>query len=371
MPHRVVQWATGTVGKFCLQQLIDAPELELAGVWVSGPAKHGQDAGDLCDRAPTGVRATTSIEEIIALDADVVLHTAAPFGSFDDDVARLLASGTNVISTVAYFAPTIDGDTVRTKMEQACAAGGSTLYGAGLDPGFACDRVPALMTASVTDIKRIRMAETLDVSTYAAAQLLTDIGFGKQLSDLNFDNEYIQHFVGRMFPAAIGKLATQLGLQLDEIRPTGMPEFAFASEDLDVAIGHLAKGTISGACHEFGGYRNGELIITHKWVHFAERKGVPAGWPLPPEPQPGEVMPYRVLLEIDGRPSLTVDLVYNDAEDTVFLPTATLAVRAIPEVVAADPGILIESAFGAWSAASPTTKTALAGVGNSTSQEGP
>jgi len=352
MSHRVVQWATGTVGKFCLQQLIDAPDIELAGVWVSGPSKEGRDAGELCDRAPTGVTATTSIDEIIALDADVVLHAAAPFGSFDDDVARLLASRKNVISTVAYFSPALDGEPVRAKLEEACAAGGSTLYGAGLDPGFACDRVPALMTGSVTDIKSIRMAETLDVSTYAAPQLLTDIGFGKQLTELNFDNEYIQHFVNRMFPAAIGKLADQLGLQLDEIRPTGMPEFAFASEDLDVAIGHLAKGTISGACHEFGGYRNGELIISHKWVHFAERKGVPTGWPLPPEPLPGEVMPYRVLLEIEGRPSLTVDLVYNDVEDTVFLPTATLAVRAIPEVVAAPPGILTERVFGAWSAAS-------------------
>ena len=350
MPIRVVQWATGAVGRFCLQQIIDDPNLQLVGLWVSGPAKEGKDAGELCDRPATGISATTSIEDIVALDADVVVHTSAPFGDFDGHVARLLASGKNIVSTCAYFSLRVDGEAVQRQMEQACEEGGSTLFGAGLDPGFVCDRVPALMTGSVTDITRIEMAETLDVSTYAAPELLTDIGFGKQLTDVKFDNEYVQHFVVRLFPAAIGKLATQLGLELDEVRPTGMPEFTYATKDLDTAIGHIAKGTISGACHEMGGYRNGELIVSHKWVHFAERGGCPDGWPMPPEPRPGEVMPYRVLVEITGRPSLSVDMVYNDIEDTVFLPTATVTVRSIPYVVSAPPGILTESVFGAWSA---------------------
>jgi hypothetical protein len=360
MPYRVVQLATGAVGKFCLQQIIDDPDLELVGVWVSGPGKDGRDAGELCDRPVTGITATTSEDAIVALDADVVIHAGAPFGPFDDVVARLLDSGKNVISTAAYFSPRIDGDAVTTKMEQACAAGDSTLYGAGLDPGFVCDRVPSLMTGSVTDIKHISMVETLDVSTYSAPQLLTDIGFGKHPSELSFDNEYIQHFVNRMFPAAIGKLAKQLGLQLDEIRPTTMPELAFASKDLDIAIGHLAEGTISGACYEFGGFCDGEAIITHKWVHFAEREGVPASWPVPPEPAPGEVMPYRVLVEIEGRPSLKVDMLYTDVEDTVFLPTATIAIRAIPQVVAAPPGVLVEQIFGTWNAASTPSASAVA-----------
>jgi hypothetical protein len=350
MPIRVIQWATGAVGRFCLQQIIDDPDLELVGLWVSGPSKDGKEAGELCDRPTTGIKATTSIDDIVALDADVVVHTSAPFGDFDGHVARLLASGKNVVSTCAFFSLRTDGEAVTQQMEKACAEGGTTLFGSGIDPGFVCDRVPALMTGSVTDITRIDMAETLDVSTYAAPDLLTDIGFGKQLEDVKFDNEYVQHFVIRLFPAALAKLATQLNLELDEIRPTGMPEFTYASKDLDTAIGHIAKGTISGACHEMGGYRNGELIISHKWVHFAERESCPEHWPMPPEPRPGDVMPYRAVIEITGRPSLTVDMIYNDAEDTVFLPTATVAVRSIPDVVAAPAGILTEPVFGVWSA---------------------
>ncbi|WP_162938639.1 hypothetical protein [Mycobacterium kyogaense] len=350
MAVRVVQWATGDVGRFCLQQVIDDSDLELVGVWVSSPEKDGRDAGELCDRPVTGVTATMSKDAILALDADVVLHTSAPFGRFDDDVANLLASGKNVVSTVAYFSPRIDGPSVVDPLEAACTAGNATLFGTGLDPGFVADRAAALMTGSVTQIRRIDMVETLDVSTYPATQLLRDIGFGKPPSELQFDNEYIQHFVTRMFPAAIGKLADQLGLELDEVRPTGMPELALASRDLDIAIGHLPKGSITGASHEFGGYCNGELLLTHKWVHFADREGSPTHWPMPPEPKPGEVMPYRALIDIMGRPNLSVDMLWTDVEDTVFLPTATIAVQSIPEVVAAAPGILLETSFGAWRA---------------------
>jgi hypothetical protein len=130
MPYRVVQWATGAVGRFCLQQIIDDPGLDLAGVWVSSAEKDGRDAGDLCDRKQTGITATTDKDAVLALDADLVIHAAAPIGAFDDDVERMLASGKNVISTTAYFSARTDGENVTAQMRAACAAGGSTLYGA-------------------------------------------------------------------------------------------------------------------------------------------------------------------------------------------------------------------------------------------------
>jgi hypothetical protein len=56
--YRVIQWTTGNVGRYALRQILDHPELELAGVYVTSDAKVGRDAGDLCGRPPTGVRAT-------------------------------------------------------------------------------------------------------------------------------------------------------------------------------------------------------------------------------------------------------------------------------------------------------------------------
>jgi 2,4-diaminopentanoate dehydrogenase len=48
MGLRVVQWATGPVGRVALRAIIEHPALDLAGVVVYSPEKDGVDAGDLC-----------------------------------------------------------------------------------------------------------------------------------------------------------------------------------------------------------------------------------------------------------------------------------------------------------------------------------
>ena len=59
--YRVIQWATGTVGKVALKHFIENPVIELVGVYVTNPAKVGKDAGELVGLPPTGVIAPSSI----------------------------------------------------------------------------------------------------------------------------------------------------------------------------------------------------------------------------------------------------------------------------------------------------------------------
>ena len=58
MAYRVIQWATGGVGRAAIEGVLDHPELELVGCWVHGAAKEGKDVGELVGRAPIGVRTT-------------------------------------------------------------------------------------------------------------------------------------------------------------------------------------------------------------------------------------------------------------------------------------------------------------------------
>ena len=41
--YRVIQWATGTVGKVALQHFIENPLIELVGLFVTNPEKLGKD----------------------------------------------------------------------------------------------------------------------------------------------------------------------------------------------------------------------------------------------------------------------------------------------------------------------------------------
>ena len=64
MTYRVVQWATGAIGKTCLRAVLDRPDMSLAGVYVYAARKAGQDAGAIARYPDTGITATRSIEEI-------------------------------------------------------------------------------------------------------------------------------------------------------------------------------------------------------------------------------------------------------------------------------------------------------------------
>lgn len=99
---RVIQWATGSVGKHAVAAVHAHRDLELVGALVYSDAKAGRDVGDICGIGDIGVAATADRDEIVALDADCVLYMPQgemnPMGAVDD-ICRLLASGKNVVST--------------------------------------------------------------------------------------------------------------------------------------------------------------------------------------------------------------------------------------------------------------------------------
>ena len=79
--YRVVQWATGDVGRRAMREVIRHPALELVGVLVYDTAKAGIDAGEICGEARTGIVATTDRNSIFGLKADCVLYMPRATGA--------------------------------------------------------------------------------------------------------------------------------------------------------------------------------------------------------------------------------------------------------------------------------------------------
>ncbi|MCV7170327.1 dihydrodipicolinate reductase, partial [Mycobacterium manitobense] len=98
-----MQWATGGVGVAAIKGVLEHPDLELVGCWVHSESKHGRDVGELIGGPTPGVNATTSVEDILALDADAVIY--APLMPDPDEVAALLRSGKNVVTPVGWVYP--------------------------------------------------------------------------------------------------------------------------------------------------------------------------------------------------------------------------------------------------------------------------
>ena len=92
---------------------------------VTAPDKHGKDAGELAGIGPLGVAATTSVDEVLALEADAVNY--APLYADIDHMVRILRSGKNIVTPVGFVYPkALDPDVV-CKLEAACEQGGSSL----------------------------------------------------------------------------------------------------------------------------------------------------------------------------------------------------------------------------------------------------
>src|SRR3954452_10567516 len=103
MTYRVIQWATGGVGRAAIEGVLAHPDLELAGCWVHSDAKDGQDVGSLIGGEAIGVAATRDIDALLALDADAVVYS--PFMADPAVVVRILESGKNVVTPLGWFFP--------------------------------------------------------------------------------------------------------------------------------------------------------------------------------------------------------------------------------------------------------------------------
>src|SRR5215471_11330800 len=245
--YRVIQWATGHVGKHALRAIAQHPELELVGLWVSSDAKAGKDAGELCGIGPVGVRATRDADALLALKADCVSYAAStdyrPIEAIED-MCRILASGKHVVTS--SFVPLIYPWQVipefAKQLEAACQQGRTSFFCSGIDPGFSPDTLPIVLSSLSERIDSVRAQEIFNYATYDQPETLFEVmGFGKPPGTL----------VPLLFPGAltmawgpsVRMVADALGVDLEDIQQHYVQEPA--PESFDIPCGRIEKGTVA------------------------------------------------------------------------------------------------------------------------------
>jgi hypothetical protein len=332
MTHRVVQWATGNVGRQALRAVVERPGLELAGVYVTSPSKAGRDAGELAGMEPVGVTATDDVDAIVALGADVVLHTPLPSLVHGDDpdrdlrdICRLLESGADVITTVGYMYPAVYGPEVVERIESACRAGGSTFHGTGANPGWFGDLLPLLMTGLSLRVDRVEVVEISNFQHYPSPEIMFDMmGFG--LPPEEFDGRGDRHrtWLDGLFVEAVTMVAVGLGAEVDSVAST--METWVTPRELVAAAGPVHAGTVAGQRWRWAATVAGRELVTQETVWRMHAEVAPE-WP------DGEWS-----ITVHGEPRMKIALHHGWNRD-VLGSTAAHAVNAIEYVAAAPPGI--------------------------------
>ena len=336
MAYRVIQWSTGNVGRYALRAILGHPELELVGVFVHGAAKVGRDAGELAGQAPVGVTATNDAEALLALDADCVCYTATadrrPFEAVAD-MCRILASGKNVVSSsvVGLVHPATLHPRITEQLEEACRKGATSFFTSGIDPGFANDLLPLVLTGLCERWEEVRVQEIINYATSDQPEVLFEtMGFGKPL-----DHTPLILMPGALrfgWGGTVRLLAEGLGVELDEIRE--VHERRPATRPIRIGSQQIEPGTTAALRFELQGVVRGSPAIVVEHVTRLDDELAPE-WPT------GNGS-YRVLIR--GTPGMRCEFEFWDehgdhAVGGVVL-TATRLVNAIPAVCEARPGLL-------------------------------
>ncbi|GIH24358.1 hypothetical protein Aph01nite_26680 [Acrocarpospora phusangensis] len=344
MTIRVIQWATGAVGKTCLRAVLDSPELELAGLFVYGDRKVGRDAGDIARRPLTGVIATRDREEILRTPADVVVHTPrlqVPYQTHDADICALLRSGKNVITTAGNHFPRAHGPERERMFLDACLEGGATLYGVGVSPGVVGERIVLALTGVCLDLERIVIDEVLDASRVPDPDFaFTVMGMGSDPAAIDLVNGDLPVLYGHLYKETLAFMAERLGLTVDAYEPDHHVELA--DRELQVAAGTIAKGTVAATEWRWHAMSAGRPVLTLSII-----------WTMDPA-MPRYAGRDHWTVTVTGKPGLTMTLNLIEPDDPASRTTAGQyvtagpAIRAIPEVVAAPPGLFEPPVFAPY-----------------------
>lgn len=328
--YRVVQWATGNIGTRSLRTVIEHPRMDLVGLYVSSPEKAGKDAGALCGLPPTGIKATQSLEEIVALNADCVLYMRQ--GTNFDEVCALLASGKNIVTTRGDFHhPGYLDAAVRSRVEDACRQGGTSVYSTGASPGFVTEAlaIPLLSLSRRHDC--LTIDEYADMTSRDSPDMIFNIlGFGARPGEFDRGKvDYVKHD----FSASLAQIADAIGLPVERFDAIG--EMSAARSTKKIAAGTIEKGTVGALRITVTGVRNEKPVIRFRANWYCTSDIENPEWELRADSG------WRIRVEGDTPLDVSITFPVTPEQYPLFTPglTAHRAVNAVPMVCEAAPGI--------------------------------
>ncbi|MGE2727345.1 dihydrodipicolinate reductase [Mycolicibacterium pulveris] len=340
--RRVVQFSTGNVGQHSLPALIGRPDLELVGVHAASPDKIGMDAAQLCGRSePTGVIATDDIDALIALKPDCVVYTALgetrPMEAIEQ-MAKFLSAGINVVGTsmVWLVTPNQADDWLRKPLEEACAAGNSSLYVNGIDPGYSGDTAALAALSLVTRAKSVAVQEVFDYGNYDDYEYTgTAMGFGAGPDDER-PMAFQPGVVASIFGGLVRNLADHLGVELDEV--TDRYEPWYTDKRIECKMMTVEPGRLAGVRFAAEGVRGGVPIITVEHTTRLTPEAAP-DWEYPPDGHSGV---HKVIVEGEPRIEMSTLLSHPtlDVTEAGCVSTAARVVNVIDWVCRAPSGII-------------------------------
>jgi hypothetical protein len=338
MTQRVVVWGPGNVGRNAIRGVVRNPALELVGVIAHSPKNDGVDAGALAGIETLGIPVTLDAGAVHALRPDALVYAVNSDFRPQESIAECCAAlraGINVVAVGLYgltHPPSAD-PALRKTFAEACREGRSSFFTSGIDPGFAMDLIPVVLSGVCQEIREIRIREIFNYAHYdqpEAVKTLVGMGMAMDQTPPMLHPVALEGVWGGVLRA----LGDALAAPVESIR-TGVEKHAL-EETVSNAMGTFEKGSLGAFRFEVEALVNGKPMFVVEHITRISDTTAPQ-WPNPNRQGCHQI-------QISGHPDIVLTIEAEDSQGNhAGGGNATAAgriVNAIPWVCEAAPGLL-------------------------------
>jgi 4-hydroxy-tetrahydrodipicolinate reductase len=318
MSIRVIHFGLGPIGAGIVRQIAARAGFRIVGAVDIDPAKAGRDLGDVVSlgrrlQVPVASDAARAIR--VGKPDVAVLCTSSSLTKVMPQIETIVRARVPIVSTTEELSyPFRSQRRLAARIDRLARKARVAVLGTGVNPGFAMDALPIMLTGVCERVDALRIERVQDARIRRLPfQQKIGAGLTREQFQRKVDDGSVRH-VG--LAESVSMIADALGWKLeritDEIRPRMATE-TVASEYLAVDPGYVCGIEQDGI-----GYRNGAPVIT---LHMEAYLGAPESYDS---------------VEVTGSPALTMKIAGGVHGD---IATAAIVVNSLPKILEVAPGL--------------------------------
>jgi 4-hydroxy-tetrahydrodipicolinate reductase len=314
----VIHFGLGPIGAAVVRQVAERKGFRIVGAVDIDPAKAGQDLGDVIGLGrKLKIKVSGDARKAIrAGKPDVaVLCTNSALKNVVPQIESIVKLKVPIVSTTEELAyPTKANMRYARIVHQLAKKYKVAVLGTGVNPGFAMDALPIMLTAVCERVEAIRVDRIQDARIRRLPfQQKIGAGLTREQFQAKVDDASVRH-VG--LAESVSMIADALGWKLDRITDEIQPKLA--AEGVSSEFLRVDPGFVCGLVQDGIGYRNGEPVVT---LHMEAYLGAPETYDA---------------VRITGSPALEMKFTGGIHGDVA---TASITVNSIPKILDVAPGL--------------------------------
>lgn len=250
----VVLMGLGPVGQAIARAALATPDLRVVG--AIDPAHAGRALPDLLGGpAPAIAVEAAPARALAAGRGGVLLHAVtSDLEEAEPQLTQAVRAGLSVVSTCEELAyPWLTHEALADRLDRLAEGRDLAVLGAGVNPGFALDRLPAFLSQATGPVRHLRALRVVDLAgRREALRRRAGVGLAEAEFDAAAEEGALGH-AGLTQSAALAALGC--GFELDEVEETIEP--VLAARDLP-GPAPVARGRVAGARQVARGFVEGE-----------------------------------------------------------------------------------------------------------------